>query len=137
MSFEAAWTEVIPVAWGDMDAYGHVNNTVFLRWFETARIEWLERVRFPDDDKRGPVLANSLVNYRRQVKWPDTVTVSVGVLRIGTSKVVLGYQITSKHHRGQVVADGETTVVLCSKETGRGVPLDDELRARIGPASAP
>jgi acyl-CoA thioester hydrolase len=70
-------TVEIPVAWGEMDAYGHVNNTVFLRWFETARITWFEHVGFPDEaGKTGPVLRTQSIEYQRVVKYPDAVKVS-------------------------------------------------------------
>ena len=50
----------IPVAWGDMDAFGHVNNTVYLRWFESARIAFFERIsiRASRPEKVGPILRN-------------------------------------------------------------------------------
>lgn len=131
MDFTPALSIEIPVAWGDMDAFGHVNNTVYLRWFETARIEWLDRVQFPQDGVLGPILARTEIDYRRPVKWRDTVTVSVGVIRLGRSSVTLGYSVTSASFGGEEVARGTTVVVLHDARTGRGAEIDDTLRGRI------
>jgi acyl-CoA thioester hydrolase len=72
----------IRVAWGEMDAYGHVNNAVFMRWFESARVEWFEAVQFPEEDgKSGPVLRTASIEYLVPVTYPDTITVSVAPTR--------------------------------------------------------
>jgi acyl-CoA thioester hydrolase len=63
---------VIPIRWGDMDAMGHVNNTIYLRYLEIVRIEWLHRVAgAPDPAGEGPVW----VNYRqgRSAPLPEAI----------------------------------------------------------------
>ena len=121
----------IPVAWGEMDAFGHVNNAVFLRWFETARIAWLDRVRFPGQNgKTGPALRTASVEYLRQVKYPDTVRVVVRPTKIGRTSVTLGYEATSFAHKA-VVAVGETTVVFVDYEAGKSLEIPGDARARI------
>jgi acyl-CoA thioester hydrolase len=132
MGFTPALSTEIPVAWGDMDAFGHVNNTVYLRWFETARIEWLDQVEFPEDGVLGPILARTEIDYRRPVKWRDTVTVSVGVIRVGRTSVTLGYRVMSASFGGEVVAEGMTVVVLHDARTGKGAMIDEGLRGRMG-----
>lgn len=120
----------IRVAWGEMDAYGHVNNAVFLRWFESARVDWLRAVQFPDDGKIGPVLAKATVEYLLPVKHPDDVEIVLRPTRIGTSSVTLAYEVTSRA-QGALVAKGETVVVLIDLSAGRSVALDADARARI------
>jgi acyl-CoA thioester hydrolase len=122
----------IPVAWGEMDSYGHVNNAVFLRWFETARIAWFEHVDFPDEPgKIGPVVRAASVEYHRTVTYPDTVRVVARPTKMGRSSVVLAYEITSAKEHGAVVASGETTVVLIDIEASKSLELPPEARARI------
>ncbi len=122
----------IRVAWGDMDAFKHVNNAVFLRWFETARIAWLDHVRFPDvDGGLGPILRTALVEYLSPVTYPDTVRARVRTKSIRTSSVTLEYEVTSDAQKGAVVAKGETVVVLVDYAKGEKVALPDDLRARI------
>jgi acyl-CoA thioester hydrolase len=127
-------TVEVPVAWGDMDAFGHVNNAVYLRWFETARIACFERIGLIDRMKSehvGPILARAVVDYRRPVVYPDTVCVRTTVSRLGTTSFVLSYRVESSTLGGAVVAEGETVVVLLDYRTGAKVPLDEALRARI------
>ena len=60
----------LPVQWGDQDLFGHVNNTVYFRWFETARVDYLNRIglaRLHGDEEHGPILAHIACNYRRQL----------------------------------------------------------------------
>jgi acyl-CoA thioester hydrolase len=122
----------IRVAWGDMDAFKHVNNTVFLRWFETARIAWLDHVGFPDvDGGLGPILKTASVVYESPVTYPDTVRAKVRTKRVGTSSVTLEYEVTSEAQKGALVATGETVVVLVDYARGAKVALPDDLRARI------
>ena len=134
--FKPALTVHIPVAWGEMDAFQHVNNTVYLRWFETARIAWLAEVAFTATGGAGPILARTEIDYRLPVVWPDTVEVAIGVAAVGRSSVTLAYRITSASHDGGVVAEGRTVVVLFDYATKKSVPLDDALRARIEPPTA-
>lgn len=121
----------IPVAWGEMDAYGHVNNAVFLRWFETARIAWFEVVKFPEQEgKTGPVLRAAKVEYLAPVKYPDTVSVAVDVAKIGRTSVTLTYELTSAAQK-KIVATGESVVVYVSFVSGEPLAIDQDARARI------
>ena len=131
--FSAQHPVTIPVAWGDMDALGHVNNTVYSRWFETARIEWFARVDIATTGGSiGPILARTELDFRSPVTWPDTVEVAIGVLSVGRTSIKLGYRVTSQK-QSRVVAEGVTVVVLYDYSTKQSVPLDDALRARIAP----
>lgn len=131
-------TITVTVAWGEMDAFGHVNNTVYLRWLESARIEYFRRVGLLDRMEReriGPILARTEIDYRLPVKWPDTVHVEVGVEKMGRSSFVMGYRVSSDTH-GAVVAEAKTVIVNLDYSRGVAVPLDDELRRRMAaPAS--
>ena len=60
---------VLPIRWGDMDAMGHVNNTIYFRYIETARLEWLYRIGGPPDlTGSGPVIVNAFCNFIRQLE---------------------------------------------------------------------
>jgi acyl-CoA thioester hydrolase len=124
----------IPVAWGDMDAYQHVNNVVYLRWFETARIAYFERVGLFGRASRGgigPILARTSVDYLRPVTYPDTVRVEIGVNRIGGSSFTMRYRLWSAAQDAQAAA-GESVIVMYDYADGRTVPVDEELRSAIG-----
>ena len=76
-----AHVERIPIRWGDMDAMGHVNNTVYFRYMEQARISWFERL-VPEDEvwqSTGIVIVNASCNYKRPITYPGTVEVRLMV----------------------------------------------------------
>jgi acyl-CoA thioester hydrolase len=128
----------VPVAWGEMDAYGHVNNAVYLRWFETARIEYFRRAQVEERMKTehiGPILARATVDYRRPVVFPDTVRVEARVPKLGTTSFTMTYRLTSQA-QGAVAAEGDSVVVMVDYRSGAKVPLDDLLRQRIADIEA-
>jgi acyl-CoA thioester hydrolase len=127
----------VQVAWGEMDAFQHVNNTVFLRWFETARIAYFQKVEMPTragGDAPGPILARATVDFKQPVTFPDTVKVRARVGKVGNTSFVMLYQAESRH-RG-IVAEGEGVVVMYDYNKGTKVAVDDALRERIAKAEA-
>ncbi len=124
----------IVVAWGDMDAFQHVNNTVYLRWFETARIAYFERIGVMGAKQAetgiGPILAHATVDYRRPVTYPDRVRVGVNVSAFGTRSFTMSYQVWSEAQQA-LVATGQTVIVMFDYRGGRAVPVDEELRGAI------
>jgi len=85
----------LPVQWGDQDAFGHVNNTVYLRWFESSRIEYSQRVGLAQVDatqRVAPILAAVSCNYRRQIRFPDTVLVGARIVRLGRTSMTMQHR---------------------------------------------
>jgi acyl-CoA thioester hydrolase len=124
----------IPVAWGDMDAFGHVNNAVYLRWFESVRISYFEKtgvLERMDAEKIGPIVARTSVDYRKPVRYPDTVKVSATVLRVGTTSFVMRFRVLSTALGGELTAEGETVVVMMDYKTGQKLVVNPALRTRI------
>jgi acyl-CoA thioester hydrolase len=120
----------ITVLWGDMDALGHVNNAVYARWLEQARIEYFQKVGVLGSGGAGPILARQSIDFRSPVTYPDRIRIEVGVDRIGTTSLVLRYRGSSKA-RGGVVIEAESIIVLYDYSAGHKVPIDDALRERI------
>jgi acyl-CoA thioester hydrolase len=120
----------IPVAWGDMDAFGHVNNTVYFRWFESARMALFERIGISPDRPKGvgPIMASTSCDYLVPVEYPATVTVGARVQRIGHTSFVMENEATRD---GIPVARGTTVVVLIDYRSGQKVRVPDEMRAAI------
>ena len=139
----SGWDEEITlaVAWGEMDAFGHVNNSVFLRWFESVRANWLGRVQLEGDGSDlGIVVRSASIEFLHPVTWPEHVTVRLraedptapGFSPPGgrpRSSIVLDYEASDR--TGLVVATGGTRIVLVSKEQGGPVPIDDAAKQRI------
>ncbi|HEU5118157.1 MAG TPA: thioesterase family protein [Isosphaeraceae bacterium] len=123
----------IPVWWGDQDAFGHVNNTVFLRWMESSRIAYTSRLRFQElyrTEKKGPILASVTCNFRRQLSFPDTVKVGARIDRIGRTSFSMSHLIVSRVS-GEVAADGSSTIVFYDYQAGQPIPVSDEIRAQV------
>jgi len=123
----------VPVAWGDMDAFAHVNNTVYLRWFESARIAYFERMGIIGSGAPtgiGPILASISCRFRAPVTYPDTVDAAVRVTGIGQDRFVMQYQVASRA-LGRVVAEGEGVNVSFDYGVGRKARLPDAWRESI------
>lgn len=123
----------IPLQWGDQDAFGHVNNTVYLRWCESARIEYLIRAGLwmVRPDGLGPILASITCDYRRPLNYPDTVHVGARVTRIGNSSFRMEHCIVSEA-LNVVAAESHSTIVVLDYRRNKSVRVPDEVRASIG-----
>ncbi len=121
----------LPVQWGDQDAFGHVNNAIYFRWYETARIAYFERLEVAGDASAdlAPILASIRCDYRQQLLFPDTVAVTAKVSRIGRSSLVMLHRVVSP--RLGIVAEGDSTIVTFNYVANRSQPVPAELRAKI------
>lgn len=121
----------IPVAWGEMDALQHVNNVVYFRYFETARIDFFNRL-FPLDTLYksgiGPVISENQARYKRPVTFPDTLLVSVSISDIHSDRFTMHYQVFSKQQQA-VTTLGTSVAVMFNFKTGKKAELPAELLA--------
>ncbi len=123
----------LPVQWGDQDAFGHVNNTVYFRWFESARIAYGGRIDLSesgDGRKVAPILAAITCNYRRQLKYPDRVHVGARIIRIGRSSLTMEHRLISEAWRA-IAAEGDSTLVAFDYAAQTPVPVPAAVRSRI------
>ncbi len=133
MTHRAAVSVTIPVAWGEMDAFEHVNNVVYARWIESARVAYFARLGLMDRKRKdgiGPILGHVSIDYRRPVAYPDTVRVDANVRSIGRTSFTMEYRIWSADQRAEV-ATGEDVIVLFDYRNARATAVDDALRAAI------
>lgn len=117
------------VRWGDMDALGHVNNTLFFRFCESARIQYFEDIELMSHASKptdGPGLVAANLNFRKQLKFPDTVVVRANTSKISRRAFHLDYVLTSKAS-GDVVADGSSVCVWVDYESAKALPLPQGL----------
>ena len=121
----------IPVQWGDQDLFKHVNNAIYFRWFESSRVEyWHKSGLFEalEDIGFGPILASVTCNYKRQIKFPDTVLVGTKVEKLGISSVTLAHEVFSESNNA-VSANGKSVIVLFDYEKQHPVPIADDIRS--------
>lgn len=123
----------VPVVWGEMDAFGHVNNIVYFRYFETARIAYFEKLDVPEFLARepvGPILAETACRFRAALSYPDTVLIGARVASVGEDRFVMRYAVFS-HRLGRLAAEGEGTLVCFDYRRNRKAPVPERLRAHI------
>lgn len=123
----------IPVAWGDMDAFQHVNNIVYFKYFESARIAYFEKLDFNDQMKKtgiGPILANTQCRFKIPLTYPDTVSVGAKVDDIENDRFLMKYLVVSHKHRN-IAAAGEGMLVSFNYHENKKAPIPDEIRARM------
>jgi acyl-CoA thioester hydrolase len=123
----------LPVQWGELDAYGHLNNTVFFRYFESARMAYLDRCGFSEiyeSDRIGPILHSTECRFRSVLYHPDTVLVGARTLQIERDRFVMGYAVVSRS-QDKIAADGRGTLVSFDYKTRTKVTLPESVRLAI------
>ncbi|WP_108944987.1 acyl-CoA thioesterase [Shewanella halifaxensis] len=119
----------IVVAWGEMDALQHVNNVVYFRYFETARIDFFKQINLLEQLKItsvGPVISENQARYKRPVTFPDTLTVGVSISDIKDDRFMMHYTVYSQSQQ-TVTTVGSSQVVMFNFKTGQKATLTPEL----------
>jgi len=122
--------ERIAIRWGDMDAMGHVNNTVYFRYMEQARIGWFDTLlpRGEAWKATGIVIANASCNFKRAINCPGTVAVQVFIGAPGGSSVPTFYELSVD---GELYADGAATVVFIDMARQKPVRIPEGIRSHL------
>ncbi|MDA0225795.1 MAG: thioesterase family protein [Proteobacteria bacterium] len=127
-----AHVERIPIRWGDMDAMGHVNNTLYFRYMEQSRISWFDAL-VPEESawrSTGIVIVNASCNYRRPMTYPGTVEVRLFVGAPGGSSVPTYYEMRVDDDP-LPYADGAAVVVFIDMEKQKPVRIPEAIRGRL------
>jgi len=128
----------IPVAWGEMDSFQHVNNIVYLRYFESARIAYFERLRlmeFMHLTGIGPILGSVQCKYKIPLTYPDTVSVGTRISKVEEDRFVMEYFVVSHKHQ-KIAAEGEGVIVSFNYRENQKTPLPEEIKRRIAELEA-
>lgn len=116
-----------PVAWGDMDAFNHVNNVAYYRYAESARISYLRAVGLTlSRSDLLTILAGSSCQYLAPVSYPDTLLIGVRTKKLGNTSLIFDYAYYS-HALGKLVATGEAVIVR-TDEAMRKRPWSEDER---------
>jgi acyl-CoA thioester hydrolase len=122
-----------PVAWGEMDAMGHLNNIIYFRYFESARIAYFYKLNLFDKMTKtgiGPILASTSCKFKIPLKYPDKVLIGAKVTNIEEDRFMMGYGVFSTNHQ-KVGAEGDGLIVTLNYRDSKKVPVPEELRQRI------
>ena len=122
-----------PVVWGEMDSYRHVNNVVYFRCFENARLEYFRRLDWFDYEQKtgvGPILSAVQARFRKPLTYPDRVWTGARVGTVGEDRFTLHHLVVSERLNA-VVTEGQSTIVTYRYSEGRKVAVPPDLLGRI------
>ena len=120
-------TSLIPIRWGDMDAYGHVNNTIYFRFMEQIRVEYLEQQGYRVMPQgMAPVIINASCTFLKPMSYPGIVEVRTFVGHPGRSSVQSYVDMLID---GELFAEGAAKIVWMDTRTGKSVAIPDNVRA--------
>ncbi len=122
-----------PVAWGEMDSLQHVNNIIYFRYFESARMAYFNRLdlwNYMKETGVGPILAATECKFRIPLTYPDTVSLGAGVTTIEEDRFQMKYIVVSHEHQ-KIAAEGEGLIVAYDYREKKKTRLPQELRKRI------
>ncbi len=124
-------TSLIPIRWGDEDAYGHVNNTIYFRYMEQVRVEYLEKLGFKvRPEGTAPVIINASCTFLIPLNYPGVVEIGMYCGQPGRSSIPTHYEIRLRGN-GTLYATGDAKIVWMDVASGKSVPIPEELRAQL------
>ena len=125
----------MPIRWGDMDAMGHVNNTSYFRYLETARIDWLYSINcVPGPQGVGPVIVNAFCNFYKQLEYPGAILVTMYASDPGRTTFETWGTIERLDQPGVIYAAGGATTIWVDFPSQKAVDLPDWVRQLASPA---
>ncbi len=123
----------IPVAWGEMDSFQHVNNINYFRYFESARILYSEKIglqRLKEETGIGPILGATSCKFKLPLTYPDTISVGTRITGLDEDRFSMQFVVVSHRHQ-RVAAEGDCVVVMYDYRAGKKTEVPGELRRRI------
>ena len=125
--------EEMSVRWGDMDARGHVNNTLYYRYFESSRIALFRILNLyeePTEVRVGPILSFQSCHYKAPLTYPDTIYVGAKIETIEGSKIIIKHSLVSKKWN-RIVAEGEAHIIWYDYENQKRATISDKLKQKL------
>ena len=131
MSFKDCYPIIVeqPVIWGDMDAFEHVNNTVYFRYFEDARMAYFEKtgiIKHKNETGIGPILASTQCQFRAPVSYPDQLKVGATIEELAEKRFLMKYAVWSEEHQA-IAAEGEGLIVYYDYNIGKSCPVPEHI----------
>ena len=119
--------------WSDMDAYQHVNNAVYFRYFEDARMAYFEKIgvnTYMSEHQVGPILASTSADFKAPLNYPDTISIAARITDIHAKKFTMLYSVYS-HNLNKVVAKGSCLIVYFDYSQGRSCEIPNSILKQI------
>jgi acyl-CoA thioester hydrolase len=126
------------VQWGDMDAFQHVNNTIYFKYFERARIYCLDKIGIIDymrRFKRGPILASTSCRFKSPLTYPDKLVLGTGVFDLEADRFKMSYAVYSIGLQ-RVAAEGDGVTVWFDYDKGQKAEIPEQVRVLLARAAS-
>ncbi len=123
----------LDLPWGDMDAFGHVNNVAYFRYFEQSRVAFLKAVGWMPEGSPtgiGPIVHSTQARFRLPLAYPDRLRVGTRMTELAADRVTLEHRVVSER-LGRVAADGWVVVVCLDYAVGTKVNIPDTIRTAL------
>jgi acyl-CoA thioester hydrolase len=124
---------VIPVAWGEMDAFRHINSAAYFRYIESGRVAYFDRIGLLESFGTtgiGPILASTACRFRFPLTYPDTVSVATWISSLGDDRFKMETRIVSQRN-SRTAAEAQSLVVMFDYRRGEKARLTLQIRRRI------
>ncbi len=118
----------VHVAWGDMDALGHVNNVRYFDYFQEARIEWLRTLNLDMRQTTGPVVVHIACTFLKPVFYPSTLVLRSSLHSPGRSSMMMDHDL---YQNDQLMAQGTCKIVWVDYLQNKPIPFPEEIRKQI------
>ena len=120
------------VLWGEMDAWNHINNVIYFRYFETGRVEFFNKTNlwklFLDENVRI-VVGKLECNYTKEIMHPADIEIAVAITKIGNSSLIVHHKVTNSNN--EICAHGEGIIVGTNPATGKSIPWSENIRSEF------
>jgi acyl-CoA thioester hydrolase len=116
--------KTVPVAWGDMDALGHVNHARYFEYFQEARIEWLADLGLDLKQNTGPVIIHAACTFLRPILYPAAPILKSYLHHLGRTSITLDHEI---HQDNQLMVHGHCKIVWIDYLKNKAIPLPKQL----------
>ncbi len=126
-----------PIIWGDMDAFQHINNTVYFKYFESVRVEYFEQTginRLMCNENIGPILGATECKFLAPLTFPDSVILATNVSEIREKRFTMQYEVFSKKLE-KVVAVGSGEIIYFDYINNKTCPIPDSIRQEMAKLS--
>lgn len=122
----------MPIRWGDMDAYAHVNNTVYFRYMEQARVEWITSLGYDVAlGKESMLMINGFCNFYQQLSYPGELILKTAIGTIGRSSIDVYTSMSLTTMPDDIVAIGGATMVWVDLITNKSAPWPQHVLDKL------
>jgi len=121
--------------WRDMDAFQHVNNAVYFRYFEDVRMAYFSRSGITAHMQQtgvGPILASTRCDFRAPLTFPDRVRIGAAIVDLRAKRFTMEYAVHSESSGG-LAAEGEALLVFYDYREGRSCEIPPAVREALAP----